>query len=515
MFQPEKPLFLSSAAGRVVPAILIAILLTACSSEPKDQTTPLYIRSLATVLGHTGDPTTGRTLPAITDPKAQLGMKLFFSKALSGDKDTACASCHHPALAGGDALSLPIGVGAVDPDVVGPGRVHGDTVAGGTYDGGPTVPRNSPTTFNVGLVDQVLYLDGRVESYGKIARANGVNSFGIVTPDSVDRASPDPNTVNDNLPMALARFEVTTSEVLQGFGSFAGLDHDTVRSHLQQRIGDYGDLLGDLVPNNWLAEFQAGFESTETDPAVLITFDHIVEAIAEYERSQIFVNTPWSAFIKGDDNAISLAARRGALVFMLTKAKGGAGCAGCHRGDLFTDQYYHVLGMPQIGRGKGDGDTGSDDFGRNRVTGTDSDKYAFRTPSLLNVTETGPWGHDGAFTTLEAAVRYHLDPQTAFDAYDVNQLEASIFSSGQTADMQTNTQNALDTLASNRTKGIVSIQNVELTDEQIADLMAFLSTLTDPCVTNRACLDPWIPDTGDSGPDGLQLNAKDEQGNLL
>jgi cytochrome c peroxidase len=171
--------------------------------------------------------------------------------------------------------------------------------------------------------------------------------------------------------------------------------------------------------------------------------------------------------------------------------------------------------MPQIGRGKGDGDTGSDDFGRNRVTGTDSDKYAFRTPSLLNVTETGPWGHDGAFTTLEAAVRYHLDPQTAFDGYDVNQLEASIVSSGQTADMQTNTQNALDTLASNRTKGIVSIQNVELTDEQVADLMAFLSTLTDPCVTDRACLDPWIPDTGDTGPDGLQLNAKDEQGNLL
>ena len=514
MLQPENPTVFSSNTNFVVFALL-AVLLAACSSEPQDQTTPLYIRSLATVLGRTGDPTTGRTLPNISDPKAQLGMKLFFSKALGGEKDTACASCHHPALAGGDGLSLPIGVGAVDPDVLGPGRVHGDTAEGGPNDGGPTVPRNSPTTFNVALHDQVLFLDGRIESIGKTLHANGDDGFGILTPDSVDRLTADPNAANDNLPMAQARFPETSAEEMQGFVTFAGLDRASVRSHLEQRIGDYGDLVGDLVPNNWLAEFQTGFESTEPDPSVLITFDHIVEAIAEYERSQIFVDTPWSAFMKGDDNAISLAARRGALVFMLAKDKGGAGCTACHRGDFFTDDLFHVLGMPQIGRGKGDGDNGTDDFGRFRVTAVDTDKYAFRTPSLLNVTETGPWGHDGAFTTLEAVVRYHLDPQASFDNYDINQIDGSIVSSGQTADIQTNTQNALDTLESNRARGVPSIQNVDLTDEQVADLMAFLSTLTDPCVIDRACLEPWIPDSNDTGPDGLQLNAKDAEGNLL
>jgi cytochrome c peroxidase len=515
MLQFESQILYSSVASRIAAVLLTAVFIAACSSEPRDQTTPLYIRSLGTVLGLTGDPTARRTLPAISDPKAQLGMKLFFSKALSGEKDTACASCHHPALAGGDALSLSIGVGAVDPDVLGPGRVHGDTPAGGLNDGGPTVPRNAPTTFNAALHDQVLFLDGRVESIGKIRGVNGVSTLGFLTPDSVNRLTADPNAANDNLPMAQARFEVIADTGMQGFGAFSGLDHDSVRSHLEQRIGDYGSLIGDLVPNNWLAAFQAGFESTETDPTVLITFNRIVEAIGEYERSQIFVNTPWNAFMKGDDNAISLAARRGALVFMLAKAKGGAGCASCHRGDFFTDERFHVLGVPQIGRGEGDGVNGSEDFGRYRVTAVDIDKYAFRTPSLLNVTETGPWGHDGAFTTLEAAVRYHLNPQTAFDNYDINQIEASIVSSGQTADMQANTQNALDTLASNRARRIASIQNVDLTDQQVADLLAFLATLTDPCITDRACLDPWIPNTTDTGPDGLQLNAKDGQGNLL
>ena len=43
----------------------------------------------------TGDPASGRSLPEISEPEAQLGMKLFFSKSLSGDQDTACVSCHH------------------------------------------------------------------------------------------------------------------------------------------------------------------------------------------------------------------------------------------------------------------------------------------------------------------------------------------------------------------------------------------------------------------------------------
>ena len=70
--------------------------------------------------GLTGDPTTGRTLPAITDAKAQLGKKLFFTKGLGGDNDSACVTCHHPSLGGGDDLSLSIGVGAETPDLLGP-----------------------------------------------------------------------------------------------------------------------------------------------------------------------------------------------------------------------------------------------------------------------------------------------------------------------------------------------------------------------------------------------------------
>ena len=479
---------------RFLGVALIPLMLGACAVDEED-ITPLHVRSIAEVLGLTGDPTTNRTLPDISEPKAQLGMKLFFNMSLGLDQDTACVSCHHPVLGGGDDLSLSIGVGAVDPiNLLGPGRLHPS--------GGPTVARNSPTTFNIGLWDQVMFHDGRVESIGKTVGLNGNDGLGIITPDSpldIDgNPLADPDAGN-NLPTAQSRFPVTSPEEMRGFDFLELVTNDDVRTELETRLA------GNTA---WVTAFDAVYGALTT-----ITYELIAEAIGEYERSQVFVNTPWKAFMDGDDVAISEAARRGALLFMLPTRVEGANCLSCHRGDFFTDEHFHVLGMPQIGLGKDDGATGTDDFGRFRVTSNDADMYAFRTPSLLNVTKTGPWGHAGAYTSLEAVVRHHLDPQAAFDSYDINQLEASIVSSGQTVNMQENTQNALNKLAANRLAGIASIQIVSLTDEQVGYLVEFLKTLTDPCVTDRTCLAPWVPNDVDL--EGLRLDAVDINGDPL
>jgi cytochrome c peroxidase len=492
---------------RFISIPLIPLILTACAVDEED-TSPLRVRSVATVLGLTGDPTTNRILPNINDAKAQLGKKLFFTKGLGGNKDTACVSCHHPSLGGSDKLSLSIGVNAVEAELLGPGRTHSKALAiadsNSLYDGGPTVPRNSPTTFNVGLWDQVLFHDGRVESIGKTVNLNGNDGLGIVTPDSDTDENgallADPNA-GDNLPTAQSRFPVTSPEEMRGHTFEAGSTNEAVRDALVTQLQTLG---------GWESEFLDVYGDST------ISYARIAEAIGEYERSQVFVNTPWKAFMEGDDSAISDAARRGALTFMLPTRVNGANCLSCHRGDFFTDERFHVLGMPQIGRGKGDGSTGTDDFGRFRVSCNDADMYAFRTPSLLNVTETGPWGHAGAYKDLEAVVRHHLDPQAAFDIYDRNyHLEPSIINSGQTDDMLFNTQNALDKLAANRLAEIASIQNISLTDTQVSDLVEFLHTLTDPCVKDRACLAPWIPDSSDTDPDGERLIAVDDTDTLL
>ncbi|MEW5250657.1 hypothetical protein [Microbulbifer discodermiae] len=81
--------------------------------------------------------------------------------------------------------------------------------------------------------------------------------------------------------------------------------------------------------------------------------------------------------------------------------------------------------------------------------------------------------------------------------------------------MLENTQLAIEKLQANRAAGIASLQNVNLDNQQFTDLMAFLETLTDPCVEDRACIGQWIPNAGDTNPDALRVNAIDYNGNFL
>ncbi|KAA3608989.1 MAG: cytochrome-c peroxidase [Planctomycetota bacterium] len=464
------------------------------------------LRQLIREHGLTGDPAKGRLLPSINDPLAQLGMKLFFTKGLGGNMDAACVSCHHPVFGGSDGLSLPIGVDAVDPDLIGPGRLHQAGAHG--FDGGPTVPRNSPATFNVALWDSSLFWDSRVESLGKSAGFNGGDGYGIRTPDTPFGEAD--LMAGTNLAAAQSRFPVTSPEEMRAFTFEAGNDNTAVRDHLVARLGDFGIGAGELPGNTWLNEFQTAFSSS-AGAEELITFERVVEAIGAYERSQTFVDNPWKDFVEGDQNAISRSAKRGAILFFKPVEDGGAGCVQCHSGDFFTDEQHYNIAVPQVGRGKGDGGTGTDDFGRFRETGQSEDMYAFRTPSLLNLAVSGPYGHSGAYTSLEAMVRHHLDVETAIANYDTSQLDPTV----QTGDWQVNSQAALNDLLQKRVLGIQTVMNCVLNEQEFQDLMAFLDALNDPCVLDRQCLDPWIPDGSVSDPDGQRLNGKDQFGQPL
>jgi cytochrome c peroxidase len=237
--------------------------------------------------------------------------------------------------------------------------------------------------------DQALFHDGRVESLGKTVGANGNDGMGIRTPDSAFGVA-DPNA-GANLVNAQTRFPVTSPEEMRGFNFEAGESNDVVRVSLAERLSHI---------DNWKAEFSAVYGDTTID------YSRIAEAIGEYERSQVFVNSPWKGFVEGDSNAIKESAKRGAIKFFSRIEDGGANCVSCHSGDFFTDEKYYVLATPQIGRGKGDdnGILSNDDFGRFRESNDSADKYRFRTPTLLNVEVTGPWGHAGAYTTLEGIV---------------------------------------------------------------------------------------------------------------
>ncbi|RJG50458.1 cytochrome-c peroxidase [Motilimonas pumila] len=435
----------------------------------------------------------------INEPLAQLGKKLFYSKSLSGDLDTACASCHHPQLGGADALSLTVGVAAVAPEVLGTGRENATAL--------PEIGRNSPTVFNSALLDQGLFWDSRIARL-----ANG----GISTPDSGWQTL-DPQAGNSLL-AAQARFPVTATAEMRGQHPGLGDDNPSNRQYLAARLSQQAPAAGDLTLNLWLSAFQQGFESS-ADAAELITFDNIALALAHFERSMIFVDSPWQRYIAGNLNAINEQQKQGALLFYSTPQQGGAGCSGCHSGNNLTDQRHHTVAFPQFGPGAGDGVTADDDFGRERTTGDRADRYRFRTPSLHNVALTAPYGHAGSYLTLQQVVRHYANPRGRVNDFFQQQQSCQLpqFEDlSQCASIYPNSQlhsrAALAKLGQEQNESTSLLPNINLNNDQVASLVAFLESLTDDCLTQPNCLQPWIANANSDNPDDQVLIGTDSSG---
>ena len=134
--------------------------------------------------------------------------------------------------------------------------------------------------------------------------------------------------------------------------------------------------------------------------------------------------------------------------------------------------------VAQFGPGEGDGPNGNDDFGRIRVTGVPTDKYAFKTPALRNVELSGPYGHAGQFATLRGFVDHYSQSDIKLANYDVNQIDPLLRGTllANTADILATRSGALTTLV--------------LTPQQIDDITAYLLALTDPSARNLRGLTP-------------------------
>lgn len=430
-----------------------------------------------------------------------LGAELFFSKTLSGNFDTACASCHHPFLGGADGLSLPVGESAVDPDRLGPGRLHDARASKDLKsDGAPNLPRHAPTTFNTGLLKRTLFTDGRLfvlDGYPGDAGAVPMQR----TPDSIF-AQADPNAGLDLLETQ-ARFPVVSPQEMAGFGVLGGVTNDAVRDALAARLKEHAKTEAGA---SWGPMFAAAFNMGKGQPATdAVTFPNIQKALSAYQSSQITVANPWFSYLDGSTNALTAEQKEGARLFFADPDQGGAGCVTCHTPPLFTDERFHNIAVPQFGRGiQADGA----DFGRRHVTQMEADRFRFRTPSLLNVATTAPYGHTGAFLTLEHMITHHLDPIASIAAFDFQFMDnpqlasfAALYDASPrlTADAASALERAWDTGTA------VLPRNLGLGDEDVQALAAFLEALTDPCMLEQACLARWLP-TGPP-PDGHRLDA--------
>ncbi len=119
--------------------------------------------------------------------------------------------------------------------------------------------------------------------------------------------------------------------------------------------------------------------------------DGIAKALAAFQRTLVTGPSPLDRYLAGDKDALSSEAERGLNLF-----RGEAGCIDCHNGPLLSDGKFYRLGVSHM------------DEGRAKVTGKKEDRYRFRTPSLRNVAETGPYMHDGSQKTLDDVVTFYF-----------------------------------------------------------------------------------------------------------
>jgi cytochrome c peroxidase len=391
-------------------------------------------------------------LPAQDPALVALGRALMFDKVLSGNRDVSCATCHDPAAHSSDALSLSIGTGGVG---AGAGRALGTA--------SQFISRNAQDLFNRGdPAFTTMFWDGRVAAEGTGFRtpAGGALPAGLSGPLAAQAMFPVFTRLEmRGRPGDLDRFGQPNELAALGDDDFVG-----VWRALMSRL---------LAIDGYVELFQAAYPDV---PAGQLGFQHAANAIAAFETEAFAsAGSPFDHYLQGDNAALPAAAKRGANLFF-----GAAACAQCHRGPELTDQQFHNIGVPQLGPGFGT--AAPEDYGHGAVTGSIDERATFRTPPLRNVALTAPYMHDGAYTTLEAAVRHYLDPAASLAGYDPSVLRPEL--QGTYLDDPTQLETILQTLDDRVATPLT------LSDADVADLAAFLRALTDPAAASLGALVP-------------------------
>lgn len=386
-----------------------------------------------------------------------LGQALTFDKILSGNRDISCGTCHDPALHTTDGLPLPVGTGGTGSGAartLGPGRSF--------------VPRNAPSLVNSAIGLSYVFWDGRLTRFGPqlpdvvlpfdLPNVLAAQAMLPVLNRREMRGEPGDVDVFGN-PNELAQFADTqTAEIWRA---------------VMQRL---------LAIPEYVQLFQAAFPHLSSSG---VTFREAAIAIAAFQMDALMrTDSPFDRYLRRDDNALSVEAKRGGVLFF-----GEARCSGCHNSPLLGGQQFSNTGVPQLGPGVGK--AAPLDVGRGELVNNEFYQFAFRVPPLRNVELTAPYFHNGSFPTLESVVAHYNDVSKSLRSFDPATLPAAV------RDSYHGEQATIDSIIHHLDFRLR--EPLRLTDAQQRDLVAFLKSLTDPAARDLSGIAPA------SVPSGLSI----------
>ena len=271
-------------------ATWLSAMFIGCTGESRQERTPTLpeddITKLAALPTEVPTPADNPSSPQ----KIALGRLLFFDPILSGHKDVACATCHHPEFGFAESLEISIGVN---------GRGMGSKRDFVTPVGDiPFVKRNSQTILNAAF--NGLTLNGSAD-------ASNAPMFWDLRAKSLENQSLEP---------------IKSFEEMRGHRYATEVALDSVVNRLK-KIAEYRRL------------FQEAFTASDA-----INSQNLARAIAAYERTLVGGNSRFDQYMRGDRNALSVNEIDGMQVFLKS------GCAKCHNGPMLSDYKVHALGVP-------------------------------------------------------------------------------------------------------------------------------------------------------------------------
>jgi cytochrome c peroxidase len=215
------------------------------------------------------------------------------------------------------------------------------------------------------------------------------------------------------------------------------------------------------------------FRAAFPDDADPYAFGNVVDALASFVRTMISGDSPYDRYVyQGAEDALSESAQRGLGLFFSERLE----CHHCHGGFLFSkavkyegsrfiEKSFANIGLYNLDSA---GSYPAGAQGLFEFTADPLDKGKYRSPSLRNVTLTGPYMHDGSIATLEEVIRHY-------------EAAGRVIESG---------PNAGDGRANpNKSNFIIGFT---LTDQERADVIAFLESLTDPAfLIDPRFSNPW------------------------
>jgi cytochrome c peroxidase len=378
----------------------------------------------------------------------EVGRLLFFDKVVSGNRNISCATCHHPRFGTGDGLSLGIGEGGVG---VGPDRTPGQ----GDSRVKKRIPRNAQGLWNIGAKAQTILMhDGRI-AVGDTYE----NEFDTPAEEWLPTGFDDLLAVQAIFPM-VAQFEMT-----------GNLRENEIVGAVHDRVDNAWRIIEERVRSveGYRTLFVESSDTITTPADINIT--HIGNALGAFMNHQWrSIDSPFDDFLAGNGDALTPIQKQGMELFY-----GKANCSSCHSGPWLSDNQFHALGLPTFGPGRTrlHNDLARD-MGRLNESDALEDAYRFRTPMLRNVALTAPYGHNGAYPTLEGIIRHHLDPVTSREQWKPEMANLPFIPEFKAIDFVIND----DRLEMARYTRALDIKPIKLNDNEVKALVEFMHALT-------------------------------------